>query len=402
MRAVALVVTLTAMRGLAFPRAAHAKPGQAMQRSTGVIVGRITDSSGGVLPGATVTVENSGTHVARAVPSNETGDYRVDQLSSGNYSVTVELQGFTRQTVPVNVQADADVRVDVKLQIAATAYVEVTARRRAEDLQSVPLSVAADSTETLQAKSVQSLADLGQVTPNFLYGQKIQSGSSAGQVYIRGIGQQDTNTAFSPGVGLYVDGVYLGRAQANDVNLSDVQRVEVLYGPQGTLFGKNSNGGVINIVTSPPDLGASRSSGTVRAQTGAFGRLDASGLLNVPLITDQAALQIGVERRGQDGYSKRTDGQELADQNRTSGRVQLFVKPARTFEAAFRLDATTFDEHTAAYRLVDVRETSTIPVLYAQLTPYRYDDRWVTASDFQYNERGRTRTQGMSGAPPRL
>ena len=105
---------------------------------------------------------------------------------------------------------------------SALQTVTVTARKRAEDAQAVPISITAYNQEELEARSVQRLSDLGQLTPNLLYGQKIQSGSSAGQVYIRGIGQQDTNVAFSPGVGIYVDGVYLGRAQANDVDMPDI------------------------------------------------------------------------------------------------------------------------------------------------------------------------------------
>src|SRR5262249_6207243 len=248
-----------------------------------------------------------------------TGDYVVDRLPVGLYSVRIELDGFALYTARATVAGDERIRVDATLAVAGgTPHVEGPARATPDSLQKKPGATATAPGEELQAQSVQRLAELGQVTPNLLYGQKAQSGSSAGQVYIRGIGQQDTNTAFSSGVGIYVDGVYLGRAQANDVNLADAQRVEVLYGPQGTLFGKNSNGGVINVVTTPPDLAATRWSGAVRAQTGAFGRFDTSGSLNVPLSTDKAALQVSAERRGQDGYSTRTDGQEQADQNRTS------------------------------------------------------------------------------------
>jgi iron complex outermembrane receptor protein len=354
------------------------------QVATADIRGRVTDSTGGILPGATITVENLGTHDVRVATSSGTGDYVVDLLPGGSYSVKIELEGFTPQTSRVTLAAGNPVRVDATLQVGLTARVEVTARRRTEDLQEVPVSIDAESAEDLQAKSVQRLSDLGQVTPNLLWGQKIQSGSSAGQVYIRGIGQQDTNTAFSSGVGIYIDGVYLGRAQGNDLDMADVQRVEVLYGPQGTLFGKNSNGGIINVVTTRPDIAATRPSGNVTVQTGEYGRLDALGFANVPIVTGKAALQVSLTRRGQDGYSERlVDQQPLADQNRTSGRAQLLLKLTASFEAAVSFDGTVVNEHTAAYRLVDARETSSLPVLYAQLTPYRYDDRWVTTNDFQ-------------------
>jgi iron complex outermembrane receptor protein len=272
--------------------------------------------------------------------------------------------------------------------------VVISARKRDEALQDVPVSIKAYTADDLAAQSIQSLFDLGQVTPNLLYGQKVQSGSSAGQIYIRGIGQQDTNVTFNPGVGVYVDGVYLGRAQANDLDMADVKRVEVLYGPQGTLFGKNTNGGAINIVTDGPDFAGTRPAGDVEIRAGDYGRLDALGMVKLPLSTGTAALELSAARYGQDGYSVRTDGQQQADQNRWAGRIQLGLRPSGGLEAILRIDGTTFDEHSAAYRLVDVRETSTIPVLYATQTPYRYDDRWVTASDFSYNGTGPNRNAG--------
>lgn len=277
---------------------------------------------------------------------------------------------------------------------AVLQTVTVTARKRAEDVQVVPISITAYSQQDLEARSVQRLSDLGQLTPNLLYGQKIQSGSSAGQVYIRGIGQQDTNAAFSPGVGIYVDGVYLGRAQANDVDMPDIARVEVLFGPQGTLFGKNTNGGAINIVTRRPDTSAVVPNGSVDVQAGNDARLDATTFLNLPLVKDTAALELSAATYHSNGYSRRADGQYQANRNRSSGRVQFLLRPSDDVEATLSVDGTTFDEHSAAYRLVAVRTRSPIPGLYATRTPFRYDDRWVTASDFSYEGTGPNRSAG--------
>ncbi|MDY0749021.1 TonB-dependent receptor [Paucibacter sp. R3-3] len=289
-------------------------------------------------------------------------------------------------TPAAHAEADSDI---VTLQT-----VTVTARKRSEDLQDIPISIIAYSQDELRARSVQRLSDLGQLTPNFLYGQKIQSGSSAGQVYIRGIGQQDTNVAFSPGVGIYVDGVYLGRAQANDADLPDLERVEVLFGPQGTLFGKNTNGGVVNIVTKRPDASAAGPSGTAELQAGDFRRRDASVYLNVPLQTNTAALGLSAATYHADGYSKRADGEDQADRNRGAIRLQLLLTPDDDVEALVRVDRTSFNEHSAAYKLIQVRTSSPIPMLYAAQTPYRYDDRWVTASDYTYDGAGPNRNAG--------
>ena len=197
------------------------------------------------------------------------------------------------------------------------------------------------------------------------------------------------------GVGIYVDGVYLGRAQANDLDMADVERVEVLYGPQGTLFGKNSDRGALNIVTRMPDLGATSLSGPVEVQTGNYGRANVSGVWNVPLVTNKAALLVTAADWRQEGYSLRLlDGEESGNQNRASARVKLLLKPTENFHALLSIDGTIFNERSGAYRLVEVRTSSALPILYATMTPYRYDNRWVTKSDLQYNGTGPNKNAG--------
>ena len=362
------------------------------------IAGVVKDTSGAVLPGVTVEAASPAPiGKTRTVMTDGAGQYQFLHLQPGTYTVTFRFAGFktfTRNGVelPPGVTATVDVEMNVN---ALGETVMVTARERVEDLQKVPLSIAAYTADDLEAQSIERLSELGQVTPNFLYGQKIQSGSSAGQIYIRGIGQQDTNVQFSPGVGIYVDGVYLGRAQANDLDMADVERVEVLYGPQGTLFGKNSDGGALNIVTRKPDLAATSPTGPVEVQTGNFGRIDVRGVWNIPLVTNKAGLLLTAAGWRQDGYSTRLlDGQGSGNQNRAAGRAQLLLKPTNNFDALLSLDGTIFNERSGAYRLVEVRETSALPVLYATTTPYRYDDRWVTKSDFQYNGTGPNKDAG--------
>jgi len=277
---------------------------------------------------------------------------------------------------------------------SALEEVVVTARRREEVLQDVPVSIAALPREALRARSVASLADLGQLVANLTYGEKVQSGNSAGQVYLRGIGQQDTNSTFNPAVGIYVDGVYLGRAAANDVDLADVARVEVLYGPQGTLFGHNTNGGAINIVTRDADLTAREPDGDVEVDAGSYRSLRLAGHLSVPIAAERAALTLAVTHRTSEGYGTRADGERTANTHRLALRGQLRVAPLTGFEATLRVDRTAFDEHSADYRLVAVRGESTVPMLYAQATPYRYDARWVPADDYGSYATGPNRNAG--------
>src|SRR6185437_1617888 len=204
--------------------------------------------------------------------------------------------------------------------------VVVTARKREESLQDVPVSVDAITANELQLRSFDTLTAIGQNTPNRTFGQQAQSGSSANTIYIRGVGQSDTLAAFDPAVGIYIDGVYLGRMTGIDLDMMSIQRVEVLYGPQGTLFGKNTNGGAISIVTNKPDVSADKPEGQVQIVGGSHDRADAVAGINIPLSKDVAALQVNFARRFQDGYSNRIDGQQQGNTDRYNARAQLLVK----------------------------------------------------------------------------
>jgi len=130
----------------------------------------------------------------------------------------------------------------------------VTARRREETLQKVPVSITAFTAADLQARQVDNVSQIAQSTPNLVFNSSapISGSNTAASIYIRGIGQSDFTLVTDPGVGLYLDGVYIARSVGGVLDLVDVQRVEVLRGPQGTLFGKNTIGGAINITSKPP------------------------------------------------------------------------------------------------------------------------------------------------------
>jgi iron complex outermembrane receptor protein len=263
----------------------------------------------------------------------------------------------------------------------------VTARKREENLQNVPVSVVAITANELQMRSIDSLASVGQSTPNLTFGQQVQGGSSGNVVFIRGVGQSDVLATYDPAVGIYIDGVYLGRMSGNDLDMMDIERVEVLRGPQGTLFGKNTNGGAISIVTKKPDLTADAPEGRIQLIGGSHDRADVVAGLNLPIAKDVVALDVNVARRFQDGYSNRIDGQQQANKDRYDGRVALLVKPSEHFEALWSIDGTTYNQDNAAFKLVATRN-SAIPQAYAAFTPFRYNDQWVTRSPYYSDATG--------------
>ncbi|MGP1666961.1 MAG: TonB-dependent receptor, partial [Rhodanobacter sp.] len=173
----------------------------------------------------------------------------------------------------------------------------VSARRRAESLEKVPVAITAfsgDDMKDLQANSVDGLQG---AVPNLNIVQG-RGSSSAVNIFIRGIGQPDALQTFDPGVGMYVDDVYYSRIQGGLISLFDVERVEVLRGPQGTLYGKNSTGGAVKIVTkSPPES----TEGSVEAGFGNYGRREGKFYLGGSLSGPwSASLAGGVTQT--DGY----------------------------------------------------------------------------------------------------
>ncbi|HMI92705.1 MAG TPA: TonB-dependent receptor plug domain-containing protein, partial [Polyangiales bacterium] len=236
----------------------------------------------------------------------------------------------------------------------ASEEIVVSARRREEGLQSAPVAVTAFSASDLEQRNVDSADDLAQFTPNLqLEGAAALSGSSSNAtVFIRGIGQNDFAIFSDPGVGLYVDDVYLGRSIGGVLDVVDLRRVEVLRGPQGTLFGRNTIGGAVLVTSQRPIF---EPEGSVELTGGSFYRTDFRATLNAPLVDDTLAVRVSAARLSRDGYAKRlVDGEELGDIDRVAGRFQLLWTPSDTFEVLVSADATRAREHSAPSTLVAV------------------------------------------------
>jgi iron complex outermembrane receptor protein len=182
--------------------------------------------------------------------------------------------------------------------------VVVTAEFRAQNIQNTPLAITAVNAAGLESRSMTSVVDLTAVSPSL----QIRSGGSAygpaPQIYIRGIGQVETMYAYEPGVGLYVDDVYYGSALGSVISLLDLDRVEILRGPQGTLEGMNSVGGAIKLFSKAP---TGEKGGYVELGYGSLNTLQARGSINVPLVADKLALRLSGMALHRDGYLTRLD-----------------------------------------------------------------------------------------------
>lgn len=173
----------------------------------------------------------------------------------------------------------------------------VTAQRRKESVQDVPIAISAFSADQLRAQGVASTLDIGQFVPNMIAQNNTGIGS-ANAYFLRGLGNTESIATFDPPVGTYVDDVYLSRQNANNLNLFDVERVEVLRGPQGTLFGRNTTGGAVNVILREP---GKTFGGYAEIGYGAYNKKLARGSVDVP-IADSFQIKVSGYWQDDDGY----------------------------------------------------------------------------------------------------
>jgi iron complex outermembrane receptor protein len=242
---------------------------------------------------------------------------------------------------------------------AVIEEIVVTARRRAENLQETPISISAFTAEGLEARQIQQIDGIAQLTPNLVFesSSPIAGSSSSATMFIRGVGQANSVPTVDLGVGLYVDGVYLARSVGGLVDLLDVERIEVLRGPQGTLFGRNTIGGAISITTAKPD---GVPAGEASLLYGTDDRVIARGSVNVPLA-DNLFAKISGGYEVQDGYVKRPAGEDTGDKDRLAGRLALRWEPTYNVTVDLAFDGTRERTNGAAFVLSDVVPSAAFP-----------------------------------------
>jgi iron complex outermembrane receptor protein len=182
--------------------------------------------------------------------------------------------------------------------------VVVTARYREENLQQTPIAITAITAQDIEVKGFTSASDIALSVPNASFRPAQQAFGNTMTAYIRGIGQNDFNFAFEPGVGIYVDDVYYPTTMSTQFDLMDLDRVEVLRGPQGTLFGRGAIGGAVRYVSKQPK---GDNTGFATATVGDFHRLDIRAGYDFALIPDTLFARVTGVSKKEDGYVKRVD-----------------------------------------------------------------------------------------------
>lgn len=222
--------------------------------------------------------------------------------------------------------------------------VVVTARKVEENIQDVPIAVSAFTGDTLERRQILSSDDIGKITPNlqFTNNAPLAGNNNSSIIFIRGVGQISPRANTDPGVGLYIDDVYIGQSVGGTMELRDIAGVQVLRGPQGTLFGRNTIGGAVVLTTTRP---GDEFGGKLRLGGGGDGLVEFFGAVDAP-ISDTVKTRFTVGSRQQDGYVTRlADGTDLGDTDNLTVTGKALMLPNDRFSALISFDYTDADEN---------------------------------------------------------
>lgn len=297
--------------------------------------------------------------------------------------------------------------------------ITVTARYRTENVQQTPIAITALTNDDMQQRGFQTVLDVSKEAPNVVLDQAGAGYGKSATAFIRGVGQNDFNFALEPGVGFYIDDVYFGTVFGSIFDVTDIDRVEVLRGPQGTLFGKNNEGGAIRLYTTPAK---GDDSGYVEAGYGSFNREQVKGAFDVAVVPDKLFIRVSGSSIRSDGYEDRIDfacahpalaGKlkptttapgcvvgTLGGDNVSAGRLNVRLLPIDDLDIQLEADVLDDRGEAPANKLLAVVPNAGVSAYNAStLIPIYgipYDRRFLTSSPYQTYESYTDLLQGFS------
>ena len=271
----------------------------------------------------------------RSINSGVAGSLRFALLAgAAGFAVTAPSGAFAQDA-----DADAEAAAEALGSESDSNVIIVTASKREQTLQETPISVSVTSGETLENAQIRDVLDLQTVTPSLRVSQ-LQT-ASASTFIIRGFGNGDNNFGIEPSVGVFIDGVFRSRSAGALSDLPNVQRIEVLNGPQSTLFGKNASAGVISVVTREPQF---EFGGSIEATYGNYDAMTLEADITGPL-TDAIAFSLDGSYNKRDGFGQIVNlDEDVNNRNRWSARGQLLIEPNSDLKIRTIVDYSEIDE----------------------------------------------------------
>jgi iron complex outermembrane recepter protein len=264
---------------------------------------------------------------------------------------------------------------------ASIDEIVVTAQRRSENLQEAPIAITALSSDTLKQRNVQTTLDLMQTVPGLQVStQTGGDGEGSATFFLRGMGQQQANNGSEPAVGVYIDDIYYPTPEGAIFDILDLEQVEVLRGPQGTLFGRDTIGGAIRYTTKKPDF--SGDTGYFQATGGSFDRHDFTGSVNIA-VSDKLAFRFTAGSLDTDGYVRQQDGDADAGGTKTDlVRAQVRFEPVQALDINVSGQYSHFHEDGFPYTQPQINsQPGSVPTIWNSIPPGMaapYDNRYAS------------------------
>jgi iron complex outermembrane receptor protein len=306
-------------------------PASASGQSTGELSGSIHDQTGAPLSGVRVVIRGV---TDRQAQTSVSGDFALNDLPEGDYEISAELTGFKRAVRAVRVKAGERITFSFTLQVALVEGTIVTAAKAGErDVQTIPMAISAVSDAELGRLGTRTVDQAVALAPSVTFAQNV----GFAQLTIRGIGANAVLAGSDPSSAMYLDGVYLARPAMAFVQLVDLDRIEVLRGPQGTLYGRNAVGGALNLISKAP-TNDFHASATLTA--GDFGEHRADARIDGPLRRDKLMGAVAFTRGVRDGYLRDLEHPDrpLGGDDVTAARGQLRLLVDRRTELLLSSD----------------------------------------------------------------
>ncbi|MCU0399415.1 MAG: TonB-dependent receptor [Algoriphagus sp.] len=316
------------------------------------IKGRVTDSQNIPLIGATVLIKDSNTYTL----TDESGFFTL--VNQKDYPISLQINFVSFKETQITLISPSDQLIEVKLEDdLELSEVLITARRRSEEVQKVPIPISVVGGPRIEESGSFNVNRVKELVPTV---QLYSSNPRNTTLNIRGLGSTFglTNDGIDPGVGFYVDGVYYARPAATSLDFIDIEQIEVLRGPQGTLFGKNTTAGAFNITTRLPSYTLG---GSVELSYGNYGFIQAKSSITGPLSKNLAARVSfsGTQRNGV--IENVSTGKSINDLNNFGLRGQLLFNPSSKVEMILAVDATSQRPEGYAQVVAGVVETKRAP-----------------------------------------
>jgi iron complex outermembrane recepter protein len=288
--------------------------------STAILRGKITDVNNNSLQGASITIVGA----EKGVNANEGGYYLLEKLQAGSLSVQVSIMGYETQIADMNLKpGHNELNFILVENIVHLDPVVVVAKKREQQILDVPAAISVVGSDFLIKNNIVELGQLSDYVPGlFIYEQ----GANRPSFIIRGLTSEEVSPSAQPRVSIYQNNVPINRASGSSLSLFDMERVEVLKGPQNTLFGRGAQIGAIHFISKSP---SNTGEGYLSAGFGTYNQKEFRGAINIPLIENKLFVRAAGIYDYRDGYAQNTFGGTLNGKNTLAGRLSFRLLPSK-------------------------------------------------------------------------